>query len=103
MSRITGTPRQEQALAFIRSHIAERGHCPSYGEIAEHIGVRSRSNVNRLMVGLEDRGLIRRQPRRARCIQIVSPARAALMTVLDEFKWSPECRAEMLARLEGAQ
>lgn len=67
------TPRQAKALAFIGAHHAERGHAPSYDEIAAHLGLASKSNVCRLVQALEERGAIRRLRGRGRSI---APVRA---------------------------
>jgi SOS-response transcriptional repressor LexA len=65
------TARQKQLLDFIRSEIARCGVAPSYDEMAAAIGVRSKSGVNRLLLGLEERGAIRRLPSRRRAIEVI--------------------------------
>lgn len=65
------TPAQSKALAFIERHITANGVSPSFDEIAEGLGLASKSGVHRLVVGLEERGRIRRMPDRARSIEIV--------------------------------
>lgn len=65
------TPKQNEALSFIGKSIAANGHCPSYREIADALGLVSISGVYRLVSGLEERGFIARLPRRARSIQII--------------------------------
>jgi SOS-response transcriptional repressor LexA len=55
----------------IEQSIAESGSAPSYDEIGKAIGLASKSGVHRLVTGLEDRGMIRRIPGRARAIEIV--------------------------------
>jgi SOS-response transcriptional repressor LexA len=70
---ITATDRQGECLDIIRESIAETGTAPSYDEIADRMGLVSKGNVVRYVNGLEERGLIRRIPRRARAIEIVEP------------------------------
>ncbi|HWV44091.1 LexA family protein [Pseudorhodoplanes sp.] len=65
------TRKQAQALQFIRSFIAERDYPPSIAEITAGLGLKSRGGVTRLVVALEERGYIRRIPRRARAIELV--------------------------------
>lgn len=69
------TKQQSIALAFIRRHCAEHGFSPSYQEIAQALGLKSRSGVHRLVAALEERGFINRgAPYRARSIGINNPA-----------------------------
>lgn len=69
------TPREKQALDFIKAHSREHGYPPSYDEIADHLGVKSKSGVNRIVVSLEDQGRIRRnngtKEFKQRCIEII--------------------------------
>lgn len=66
------TPRQKDLLEFIRSYSSESGGiAPSYDEMKNAIGVASKSGINRLVCGLEERGLIRRLKQRERSIVVV--------------------------------
>lgn len=69
------TPREKEALDFIKSYHGEKGYPPSYDEIAGHLGIKSKSGVNRMVVSLEEQGKIRRitGPRdvKQRCIEII--------------------------------
>lgn len=65
------TPRQQQLLAFIRSYWAEKHCCPSYEEMMRAVNLRSKSGIHRMILGLEERGFIRRLQNRARSIEIV--------------------------------
>jgi repressor LexA len=65
------TVRQHETLAFICDYIAEHCYSPTFQEIADGIGLRSKSGVHRLISGLEERGLIRRLHYRERAIMIV--------------------------------
>lgn len=65
------TARQADALHFIRAFHAQNGKYPSFSEIADGIGVKSRSTVTQLLKGLQERGRIRRLPRRVRAIKII--------------------------------
>lgn len=68
------TPKQVKALAFVEATIDVRRHAPSYGEIAAHMGLKSKSGVARLLAALERMGRIRRGGRGlARSIEIVEP------------------------------
>lgn len=63
---ITLTQKQKQAFDFIKNYCDKLGYAPSYQEIADGIGLKSRSGVNRLVTGLIERGAIHKQPGKAR-------------------------------------
>lgn len=65
------TRAQFDLLRFIVEAIATTGIPPSYPEMMEGLGLRSKSGVHRLVTALEARGYIRRYPKRARAIEIV--------------------------------
>ena len=68
----TLTERQAEAKAFIVDYIARNGNAPSYNEIADALGLSSKSGVHRLMQGLIDRGHIRTIPNSARAIEVIA-------------------------------
>ncbi len=65
------TPKQYELLMFIHQRIKERGIPPSYDEMKEALGLRSKSGIHRLITALEERGFIRRLPHRARALEII--------------------------------
>lgn len=67
------TPQMAKTLAFLKSYSAEKGGAmPSYGEIAAYIGVRSKSNISRIIDSLVERKFVRRSVRSgARGIEII--------------------------------
>ncbi|WP_306049260.1 LexA family protein [Oceaniradius stylonematis] len=68
------TGRQDDALRFIHGYMAEHSKAPSYSEIGDGIGLTSKGSVARLLRGLEERGLIKRLPRRNRSLKLVEPS-----------------------------
>jgi SOS-response transcriptional repressor LexA len=66
------TKRQKQAMDFIKSFWAENGYAPSYEEIKEHLGLKSKSNVHSLVFRLVKRELISVRPCMARSITILN-------------------------------
>lgn len=72
------TPQQARALAYLRDFTAMNGYCPSYDEIARHIGMKSKTGIYRVVHALEERGHIRRIPNRARAIEVVMPRTVTL-------------------------
>lgn len=99
------TPRESDLLAFIRLRFAETGIMPCYEEMAAAIGVKSKSNICRLLAGLEQRGHIARIPGRSRALRLIETkpdARDALRVVLDQCRISEACAAELRALLTEA-
>lgn len=66
------TPKQKKLLDYIRYYINKNEYCPSFQEMMEHLGLKSKSGVFRLINGLAERGAIRRLPNRARAIEVVT-------------------------------
>jgi repressor LexA len=65
------TRKQYELLLFIHRHLGENGVSPSFDEMKEALGLRSKSGIHRLITGLEERGFIRRLPHRARALEVV--------------------------------
>ena len=55
------TQRQKDILDYITRFLDRRGHVPSYTQIANHLGVKSRATVAKHIAALERRGLISRR------------------------------------------
>lgn len=72
--KVTGlTPKQRKLLDFIAEYQRDhRGDSPSFEEMAAGLGLASKAPVHRLLEGMEERGAIVRDRRRARAIRIVS-------------------------------
>jgi hypothetical protein len=66
------TRKQAELFRFIKARIDATGVPPSFEEMKDAVNLRSKSGVARLIVGLEERGVIRRMPHRARAIEIAS-------------------------------
>jgi len=65
------TSKQNQLLLFIDRRLRETGVSPSFDEMKEALGLRSKSGIHRLITGLEERGFIRRLPHRARALEVL--------------------------------
>jgi repressor LexA len=73
------TRKQQELLMFINERITQLGVSPSFDEMKEALGLKSKSGIHRLITGLEERGFIRRLPHRARALEILRlPQDAAL-------------------------
>ncbi|MBI3709986.1 MAG: transcriptional repressor LexA [Proteobacteria bacterium] len=64
------TKKQYELLLYINRHLAEQGVSPSFDEMKDALGLRSKSGIHRLITGLEERGFIHRLPHRARALEI---------------------------------
>lgn len=65
------TKKQYELLLFIDRRLRDSGVSPSFDEMKEALGLRSKSGIHRLMTGLEERGFIRRLPHRARALEVL--------------------------------
>lgn len=80
------TRKQAECLEFLERHLEEHGEAPSFNEIADAINLKSKSGVNRIINGLEERGRIRRLPNRARALEIVDQSRDALRFIAPDVR-----------------
>lgn len=65
------TRKQHKLLLFIDSHLKQTGFSPSFDEMKEAMGLRSKSGIHRLISGLEERGFLRRHHHRARALEVI--------------------------------
>jgi repressor LexA len=65
------TRKQHELLVFLTERLKETGVCPSFDEMKDALGLKSKSGIHRLISGLEERGFIRRLPHRARALEIL--------------------------------
>ena len=70
------TRKQRDILTLLINHIEEHGVAPSFDELCEAAGLKSKSGIHRLMSGLEERGYIRRVADGVLAIEILNPAGA---------------------------
>ena len=65
------TRKQRQLLIFINERLNATGVAPSFDEMKEALGLKSKSGIHRLITGLEERGFIRRLAHRARALEVL--------------------------------
>ena len=66
------THKQAKLLDFIGWYQRENGGVsPSFEDMKAAVDLKSKSGIHRLITALEERGLIRRLPNRARALEIV--------------------------------
>jgi len=79
------TKKQLELLNFIHERVRESGVAPSYDEMKDALGLKSKSGIHRLINALEERGFIHRMPHRARALE-VTRLPDALSPTLDGFQ-----------------
>ena len=65
------TKKQHQLLLFLEERISQSGVTPSFEEMKNKVGLKSKSGIHRLISALEDRGFIKKLPFKARAIEIL--------------------------------
>ena len=65
------TRKQHQLLMYINDYLTRTGTSPSFDEMKEALDLKSKSGIHRLVIGLEERGFIRRLAHRARAIEVL--------------------------------
>ncbi len=65
------TRKQHELLIFIDRRLREDGVSPSFEEMKDALGLKSKSGIHRLISGLEERGFIRRLAHRARALEVM--------------------------------
>jgi len=65
------TRKQHELLFYIHDRLSETGVSPSFEEMKEALGLKSKSGVHRLISALEEREFIRRLPNRARALEVI--------------------------------
>lgn len=65
------TPKQYKLLKFIEKTIFEQEVAPSFEEMKDFMGLKSKSGVHRLIAELETKGYIKRYPNQARTLEVI--------------------------------
>lgn len=65
------TRKQLELLQLIDARMRQDGVPPSFDEMKDALGLRSKSGIHRLITALEERGFIRRMAHRARALEVV--------------------------------
>ncbi len=77
------TKRQQQVLDFIVASQEREGVAPSLREIASHFGFRSMTAAVDHVRALRQKGVLDRQPRRARSLRVASPLQSQRKPIAD--------------------
>ncbi len=65
------TGQWEKILRFIKAYIKLHGVSPSYAVMAHALGMKSRSNIHRMVKRLEEEGHLQRKPRKIYGLKVV--------------------------------
>src|SRR5580692_1376274 len=65
------TRKQYELLMLIHERLSTDGVPPSFDEMKDALGLKSKSGVHRLVTALEERGFIKRLHHRARALEVV--------------------------------
>lgn len=65
------TKKQLELLMFIDERLKKTGVSPSFDEMKDALGLKSKSGIHRLITALEERNFLRRLPHRARALEVV--------------------------------
>ena len=65
------TRKQHELLVYINQRLKADGVSPSFDEMKDALGLRSKSGIHRLITALEERGFIHRLPHRARALSVL--------------------------------
>lgn len=65
------TAKQHELLRFIQQRFDDGGISPSFEEMKEALGLKSKSGIHRLISALVERGFLRRLPNRARALEVL--------------------------------
>lgn len=68
------TAKQHELLRFIQLRLDQSGISPSFEEMKDALGLKSKSGIHRLISALEERGFLRRLPNRARALEVLKLA-----------------------------
>ena len=78
------TAKQHELLHFIQQRLDASGLSPSFEEMKEALGLKSKSGIHRLISALEERGFLRRLPNRARALEVLKTPEGAKAPVLSD-------------------
>ena len=80
------TKKQRNLLMFVNKKIRSTGISPSYEEMKNSLGLKSKSGIHRLISALEERGFIKRLAHKARALEVLKlPETASANDIYNTF------------------
>lgn len=80
------TEKQYKLLLFINKTTKETGCSPSFEEMKDAIGLKSKSGIHSLINALEEREFIRKLPHKARALEVIRMPKFKPKAILEEEK-----------------
>lgn len=65
------TPNMLKLYKVMAQYYERNGYMPSYQEMADMLGLQSKSGIQRMIEEMEKRGALRRLPNKARAIKLL--------------------------------
>ncbi len=98
------TKKQHELLLYIHDHLGSHGVSPSFDEMKEALGLRSKSGIHRLITGLVERGFIRRLPHRARAVEVLRLPEDVPQAAQTDGRFAPRViEGDFTRALQGAR
>jgi repressor LexA len=80
------TEKQYKLLIYINKVLKETGCSPSFEEMKQAIGLKSKSGIHALIEALEERNFIRKLPHKARALEVIRLPRFKPSAIIEEEK-----------------
>lgn len=80
------TEKQYKLLMFINKTLKETGCSPSFEEMKNAVGLKSKSGIHALIAALEERNFIKKLPHKARALEVVRLPKFKPSAIIEEEK-----------------
>lgn len=93
------TPKQYNLLMFINKTLKETGCCPSFDEMKDALGLKSKSGIHALIDALVERNFLKKLPHKARALEVVRLPKLKPSSIIAEEKLKEEALASSTVEL----
>ncbi|MCH4092623.1 transcriptional repressor LexA [Acetobacter sp.] len=97
------TRKQHELLLFIDSYLGQTGFSPSFDEMKDALGLKSKSGIHRLISALEERGFIQRRHNRARALEVLRLPEPVHLSATDASHSLNVIKGDFSQRLAGVK
>ncbi len=87
------TPKQYKLLMFINKTLKETGCCPSFDEMKDALGLKSKSGIHALIDALVERNFLKKLPHKARALEVLRLPKLKPSSIIAEEKAKEEALA----------
>ena len=84
------TQKQYKLLMFINKVLKETGCCPSFDEMKDAVGLKSKSGIHALIEALVERNFLKKLPHKARALEVVRLPKLKPSSILEEERKKEE-------------